>query len=237
MKGKDGLVSAKLERQRRMKIFLDTADIEDIQKWIQTGVVDGITTNPTLLARQNVDPRQHILKICEIVGGRPVSVEVTEKEPEKVYKQALKITELADNIVVKIPCHKDYYSVIQKLVKQGIKLNITLVFTMLQSLLMCKLGVDYISPFIGRLDDIDQNGSALIEEIRIMMDQYVFLNTQILAASVRHEQHIHNAALAGADVVTVPTKVLQKATEHELTGKGIKLFLDDWQKLNITKFP
>ncbi len=219
-----------------MKIFLDTADLEAIKKWSKTGIVDGVTSNPSHLSKAGGDPVKQVLEIATVMQGKDVSVEVTEKKPADVYKQAKEIAKLADNIVVKIPCHVQYYPVITKLVEDGVKLNITLVFTLIQGLMMCKLGVKYISPFIGRWDDIDVDGIDILNEMRLMVDQYEY-STQILAASLRTVRHVHDAILAGADVATMPIDVLEKITAHPLTDRGMIKFDQDWQKLNITKFP
>lgn len=219
-----------------MKIFLDTAHLESIEKWAATGLIDGVTTNPTHLSKEGTDPKKLILKICKLLPEGEISVEVTQDDPKKVYEQALAIANLSDNILVKIPCHVRYYEVILKLVQEGIPVNITLVFTLLQSLMMCKLGVHYISPFVGRWDDIDIDGITLIPEIRNMVDMYLF-DTQILAASLRTVPQFHDAIRAGADAVTLPVEVLEKATTHILTDQGIAKFNADWQKLGIKNFP
>lgn len=221
---------------RKMQLFLDTANSKEIKKWYETGLIDGITTNPTHLAKEGGNPKDKVVEICRMMPECPISVEVTEKEPEAVYKQAKEIAQLADNIVVKIPCHRDYYPVIHRLVEEEIPLNITLVFSLIQSLLMCKLGVHYISPFIGRLEDIDVNGIELIADIRAMIDEYAY-TTELLAASIRSVDHVHEVIKAGADVATVPVEIMQKMTSHPLTDKGMAQFLADWQKLGITTFP
>jgi len=220
-----------------MKFFLDTANVKSIKQWMATGLIDGITTNPSLLSREKADAKKIIKEICKLVKDGDVSVEVTEKDPKKVYTQAKAIAKLSKNIAVKIPCHPDYLPVIKKLVQEGVKLNITLVFSLLQGLAMCKLGVAYISPFIGRLDDIDTEGMQLVADLRIMIDEYVFSNTKILAASIRGVRHLHDVALLGADVATMPAAVLEKAMHHPLTDRGMEKFLSDWKKLGIKKFP
>jgi len=219
-----------------MKIFLDTANLNEIKKWHDVGILDGVTTNPSLLAKEGKNPHALIKEICALVQG-DVSVEVTESSPKKVYEQAKAISALAENIVVKIPCHIDYYPVIKQLVSEGVKLNITLVFTVLQSLCMAKLGVTYISPFIGRWVDIDVDGIGILADIKTMLDQYNFVNTKLLAASVRSISDFHQAVLIGADVVTLPTDILLKATSHPLTDQGMAKFIADWQKLGISQFP
>jgi len=220
-----------------VKIFLDTANIESIKQWNNTGILDGVTTNPTLLKKEGGDAKKIIQEICTIMSHGDVSVEVTETEKDKVYKQAKEIASIASNVIVKIPCHKDYYAVIKKLTQEGVQINVTLVFTLLQSLFMCKLGVKYISPFIGRLDDIDSPGVELIDTLRIMVDEYKLTDTKILAASIRNVKHFHEVIMAGADVATVPVAVLEKAAQHPLTNIGIQKFMEDWKKLGIKQFP
>lgn len=219
-----------------MKIFLDTAHVESIKKWAQTGLIDGVTTNPTHLSKEGGAPEKIIAAICQLLPEGDISVEVTEVEPENVYKQAKSIAQLSENVVVKIPCHLNYYPVIKQLVDDGIRINITLVFTLIQSMMMCKLGVEYISPFVGRLDDIDVSGIEAIAEIRAMIDEYDF-SSHVLAASLRHVRHVHEAIAAGAHAITLPVEVLEKCTMHPLTDIGMATFLSDWRKLGIKIFP
>jgi len=220
-----------------MKLFLDTANLEFIKKWVSTGLINGITTNPTHLAKEGGDPTQQVKEICAIMNSYgDVSVEVTDSEPKAVYKQAYEIAKLASNIVVKIPCACQYCDVMKRLVENDVKINATLVFSLEQSLLMAKLGVQYISPFVGRLDDIGADGLQLVEEIRTMLNLYDY-ESQLLAASLRGVNQVHNVMLAGADIATVPTGVFEKMMEHPLTEIGMKKFNDDWRKLGIKKFP
>lgn len=219
-----------------MKLFLDTADRKAIEIWSKTGLINGVTTNPTHLSKEGGNPQQVVKEICQMLPQGDISVEVTEVEPKAVYEQARAIAKIANNVVVKVPCHMDYYATINQLVKDGIKVNITLVFTLVQSIFMAKLGVRYISPFIGRWDDIDVEGSELLFEVRSMLDQYNY-QTQLLAASLRGVRHLHQAILAGADVATLPIDVLEKAMSHPLTDRGMAMFLADWQKLGIKQFP
>lgn len=219
-----------------MKLFLDTADVSVMSQWLEAGILDGVTTNPTHLADVGADPVKIIKEISVLLGNRSVSVEVTEIEPEAVYVQAKKIAALGNNIAVKIPCHLRYYGVIKKLVDEGVSLNVTLVFTLAQGMCMCKLGVDYISPFVGRLDDIDTSGIKLVEDLIHMRDNYVF-DTKILAASIRSIDQLHEVIIAGADIATVPASVLEKAVKHPLTDQGLDMFLADWKKLGIKIFP
>jgi transaldolase len=219
-----------------MKIFIDSADVTAITVWKDTGLIDGITTNPTNLSKVGGNPVTIIKAICSLLSEGDISVEITEKDPEKVYLQAKKIAAIAPNIVVKIPCHRDYYAIIKKLVAEGVAINITLVFTLIQGILMSKLGVRYISPFIGRWDELDVDGIELLYELRSAIDQYQYA-TQILAASLRTVRHVHEALCAGVDVITVPISILEKMTTHPLTTNGMAHFDADWQKLNATNFP
>ena len=217
-----------------MKLFLDTANRALIKTFLDTGLVDGITTNPTHLSKEGDDPKQVLRDICTMVKG-PVSIEVVEKEPEAVYAQAVKIAAFAPNVVVKIPFSQAYLPVIHKLVTQGVKLNITLVFTPIQALMVAKLGVTYISPFLGRLDEIGVNGSAVLREMVAIKKEYLF-TSQILAASIRHVLHWQEAAVVGADVATVPPALFEQAMRHPLTDRGIAQFDADWQKVSHKQF-
>lgn len=219
-----------------MKLFLDTADVAAIARFSKTGLLDGVTTNPTHLSNAGGNPGAQVREIAALLPRGDVSVEVTETEPNNVYEQAKKIAEIADNISVKIPCHADYYDIIHRLVSEGVKINVTLVFTLAQSLFMCKLGVRYISPFVGRLDDIEEDGVKLLYEIRAMIDFYGY-ETQLLAASLRHTRHFHDAILAGADVATLPIKLFEQVITHPLTDRGMEQFNADWQKLGVRQFP
>lgn len=219
-----------------MKIFLDTANIGDIKKCIKTGLIDGVTTNPTHLSKESGDIKRHIVNICALLPDGCISVEVTEDLPERVYEQAKQIAALAPNIAVKIPCHAKYYEVIHALVQEGITLNITLVFSLTQALMMSKLGVTMISPFVGRLDDNGENGVELLYEIRSMLDKYGF-KTELLAASIRNENHFKGAILARADSITLPIDVFEKSIIHVLTDQGMDKFNVDWKKLGIRQFP
>ena len=212
-----------------MKIFLDSADRKQIEKYLATGLVDGVTTNPSLLATQGANSKEVLLDILRMVPG-DVSIEVVEKSPEAVYAQAHQIAKLGDNAVVKIPFAFEYLPTIAKLVEEEVKLNITLVFNALQGLMVAKLGVSYISPFIGRLDDIGSDGMVLIEDLVSLKQQYEF-PSEILAASIRHVMHWERAALLGADVATIPPALIEAACHHPLTESGIKKFDADWQKL------
>ncbi len=219
-----------------MKIFLDTAHFNAINEALVTGLVDGITTNPTLLSKEGGTPLELLTKLCALVHPRPVSIEVTENDPQLAYHQAQALARIAPNVVVKIPCAYEYLPIIHKLVQEKVPVNITLLFSLNQGLLMAKLGVNYISPFIGRLDDTETDGIDLIKDLRIMLDTYNF-QTQLLAASIRSSLHLHRAALAGADISTVPVALFQSLLNHPLTDKGRALFDTDWKKLDIGRFP
>jgi transaldolase len=212
-----------------MKFFLDTANIDLIKKWIPTGLVDGVTTNPSLLSKEGSDTKKVLLEICDLVKG-DVSIEVVKKDPQEVYEQAKQISGVASNVVVKIPFAQEYLPIISKLTKEGVKINVTLIFSMVQALLVSKLGVTYISPFIGRWDDIDVDGMGLIEQLMVMKYNYGF-ESEILAASIRNVIHLHKAILMGTDVATIPPKLLDKVFAHPLTLQGIQKFDADWKKL------
>jgi len=219
-----------------MKFFLDTANLETITSWNGTGIIDGVTTNPTLLSKEGSDPKELILKICDTVKQGQISVEVTEQAPNAIYQQAKEIAALSNNIVVKIPCNVDYYATMKKLCTEGVKINATLVFSLPQALAAAKLGATYISPFIGRCDDIGIDGIVLLEEICVAVRGYEF-GSEVLAASLRSVAHLHAAIDAGTDIATVPVTVLQKALAHPLLTAGMAQFNSDWQKLGIKQFP
>ncbi|HJM69074.1 MAG TPA: transaldolase family protein [Candidatus Babeliales bacterium] len=219
-----------------MKIFLDTANVAEIKKWSQMGIIDGVTTNPSHLSKEGGNPVEVVKEILKTMPNGEISVEVTETDPQAVYEQAKKIAALGDNVLVKIPCAPEYYDIIKKLVEENIKLNITLVFTLVQSLMMCKLGVTYISPFIGRLTDIDEYGVEVLHEIKHMQKQYGY-STGILAASIRSVDQFHGAIDAGVDVATLSIETLEKAVKHPLTKEGMEKFDADWKKLGIKQFP
>lgn len=212
-----------------MKIFLDTADRSLIKEWLPTGLVDGITTNPSNLSKEGKNTREILLEICSLVSG-DVSIEVVEKSPEAVYKQAREIAALAKNVVVKIPFSQTYLPVIKKLVTEKIAINVTLVFGVLQALLVAKLGVRYISPFVGRWEEIDIDGISILGEIKDVIDNYGF-SSEILAASLRTLMHVHQAALLGVDIATVHPTLLSNVMNHPLTSRGIEKFDEDWGKL------
>ena len=211
-----------------MKFFVDTANLDEIREAAGMGVLDGVTTNPSLVkAEGNVDFHERVLEICQVVGG-DVSAEVTATEFDGMMEEARALTQIHDNVVVKIPLIKAGIKALRALDEEGIKTNCTLCFSPTQALVAAKAGADYISPFIGRIDDISSDGMTLIEEIRQIYDNYGF-ETDILAASIRHPTHVKRAALAGADVATMPFSVLTKLLEHPLTDRGLERFLEDWE--------
>jgi transaldolase len=212
-----------------MKIFLDTANVASIEKYNELGVVDGITTNPTLLSKEKGNPIKTMKKIVEIMKG-PVSLEVVAIDYDKMLEESLKLAKYGENVVVKIPMTMDGLKVVHSLTKKGIKTNVTLIFSANQALLAAKAGATYVSPFIGRLDDIGAEGLNLVSEIVQIFASYD-ISTQLLVASVRHPLHVIEAAKMGADVVTLPPDILDKMIRHPLTDKGLDSFLSDWKKL------
>ena len=211
-----------------MKFFVDTADIKQIEELIPTGFVNGVTTNPSLIAKQGNDLSETIKSICSIVNG-PVSAEVTATDHPTMLEEGKYLASLAKNVAVKVPLTVDGLKTCKKLREQQIMVNVTLCFSAAQALLAAKAGASFISPFVGRLDDIGKKGMDLIEDIVIIYENYGY-ETEVLAASIRTTQHIIDAALIGAHVATVPPKVIYELYNHELTDKGLKAFLDDWKK-------
>jgi len=218
-----------------MKFFVDTADIKQIKELIPTGFVDGVTTNPSLIAKQGNDLSETIKSICSIVPG-PVSAEVTATDYPTMLKEGVFLASLAKNVTVKVPLTVDGLKTCKKLREQGIMVNVTLCFSATQALLAAKAGATFISPFVGRLDDIGQKGIDLIEDIVMIYENYGF-ETEVLVASVRTSQHVIDAALIGAHVATLPPKVIHELYKHELTDKGLKSFLDDWSKTGQSILP
>ncbi len=212
-----------------MKFFIDTGNPGEIQAAKDMGVLDGVTTNPTLLARENKPYKELLAEICRITDG-PVSAEVTAVDAAGMFKQGKDLAKIADNIVIKVPIIKDGVIAIKKLTSEGIKVNVTLCFSSTQALIAAKAGATFISPFVGRLDDISTSGMQLIEEIITIYDNFGF-ETEVLVASVRHSMHVVEAALMGADIVTMPFNVIEKLLNHPLTDIGLKKFLDDWAKV------
>ncbi|MFT6072023.1 MAG: transaldolase [Alphaproteobacteria bacterium] len=213
-----------------MRFFLDTADLEQIKVLNQTGMVDGITTNPTLIAKSGTNFLTRIAEISDIIVG-PVSAEVTASDYDTMLKQAYKLADIAENVVIKLPLTQDGLRACAALTLDDIETNVTLCFSANQALLAAKSGATYISPFLGRLDDIGQNGIDLVKQIRMIYDNYNF-PTQILAASIRSDDHILQSALAGADVATIPCALFNQLYQHDLTNKGLQIFSEDWAKTN-----
>jgi len=211
-----------------MKFFIDTANIDEIKDANDMGMVDGVTTNPSLIAKEGRDFEEIIKEICEIVDG-PISAEVVSTDTEGMIEEARKLSKIHNNIVVKIPMLVDGLKATRKLSEEGIKTNVTLVFSPLQALMAAKAGATYVSPFIGRLDDISQEGLLLVEQIVEIYSNYAF-DTEIIVASIRNPLHVLESALMGADIATIPFNVLSKLAAHPLTDKGLKAFLDDWNR-------
>ncbi len=212
-----------------MKFFIDTANIDEIKEAHLMGMVDGVTTNPSLIAKEGRGFEEIIRDICAIVDG-PISAEVISLDAEEMVKEARRLAGIHENIVVKIPMTVDGIKATRQLAEEGIKTNVTLVFSALQALMAAKAGATYVSPFIGRLDDQAQEGLVLIEQILEIYNNYAY-NTEIIVASVRSPMHVLESAIMGADIVTVPFNVMQKFAQHPLTDKGLKAFLDDWEKV------
>lgn len=209
-----------------MKIFLDTANIEEIKEGASWGIVDGVTTNPSLIAREGRDFKEVVKEICEIVDG-PISAEVISEDSEGMIAEAKELVKIHKNIVIKIPMTVEGLKAVSVLSKDNIKTNVTLIFSANQALLAAKAGASYVSPFLGRVDDIGSEGMELVRSIVEIFDIYGF-DTQVIAASVRHPLHVTDAALAGSHIATIPMKVLQQMVKHPLTDKGIESFMKDW---------
>jgi transaldolase len=212
-----------------MKFFIDTANIEEIEKANDLGVLDGVTTNPTLVSREGREFKELLKEICSIVDG-PVNAEVVSMDTEGMLKEARELVTLAENIVVKIPLIKEGLKAVKILSAEGIRSNVTLCFSPIQALMAAKAGASYISPFVGRLDDISHRGMELVEQIVTIYDNYGF-NTEVIVASIRNPVHVLEAALMGADISTVPYKVMEQLIKHPLTNIGLESFLADWKKM------
>lgn len=212
-----------------MKFFIDTASVQEIREAASLGLLDGVTTNPSLLSKEKGDPREILREITKIVDG-PVSAEVTAVDHDGMVSQGLELRKLAENIVVKIPMTLEGLRALRTLSNQGVPTNCTLIFSATQALMAAKAGASYASPFVGRLDDIGADGMQLIEQICTIYRNYDY-DTQVLVASVRHPIHVVQSALMGADVVTMPAKVIQQLAAHPLTDIGLERFLADWEKV------
>lgn len=210
-----------------MKFFLDTANMEEIERINQLGLVDGVTTNPTIIAKEGKDFETIIKEICDLVEG-PVSAEVTSLDSEGMIREARVIHQWAENIVVKIPMTEAGLKAVHTIAKEGIKTNVTLIFSAAQGLMAAKAGATYVSPFLGRLDDIASDGIQLVSDLRVIFDNFDF-KTEIIAASIRNLGHVEAAALAGSDIATIPGTLFEKLWSHPLTTNGIAQFEADWQ--------
>ena len=218
-----------------MKFFVDSADIKQIEDLMPTGLVDGVTTNPSLIAKNGDDMSKTIKDICALVPG-PVSAEVTATDSDKMLEEGQYLASLAKNVTIKVPLTINGLKTCKALRAQGTQVNVTLCFSAAQALLAAKAGASFISPFVGRLDDIGEKGMDLIEDIVVIYENYGF-ETEVLVASVRSKQHVIDAAIIGAHVTTLPPKVIYELYEHPLTDKGLKAFLDDWDKTGQSILP
>jgi len=216
-----------------MKFFIDTANIKEIQTAAEWGLIDGVTTNPSLLSKEGGDPIETLREITKIVDG-PVNAEVVSLEAEGMVREGLAHAKLADNIVIKIPMTLDGMKATRRLTSEGLHVNVTLIFSPLQALMAAKAGATYVSPFVGRLDDVSHEGMDLIRQMVTIFDNYGY-ETEVLVASVRNPLHVLDAALAGAHIATIPFKVLEQLSRHPLTDIGLKKFLEDWEKLKKGK--
>jgi transaldolase len=213
-----------------MKFFIDTANIVEIKEANAMGMVDGVTTNPSLIAKEGGDFKEIITEICSIVDG-PISAEVISLETGGMVAEARELAKIHDNITIKVPMTVDGLKATRQLASEGIKTNVTLIFSPLQALMAAKAGATFVSPFVGRLDDLSQEGMLLVEQIVEIYSNYAY-DTEVIVASIRNPLHVLDAALVGADISTIPFNVLSKLATHPLTDKGIQAFLDDWNKAN-----
>lgn len=212
-----------------MKFFIDTADVNEIREAHSLGLVDGVTTNPSLIAKSGRKFDEVIKEIVSIVDG-PISAEVISLDHDGMIAEAIELAKIHKNIVIKLPMCPEGLKATKTLTEKGIKTNVTLIFTAMQALLAAKAGATYVSPFVGRLDDISQNGMGIIEDIRTIFDNYG-MNAEIIVASIRNPIHVLDSALLGADVATIPFSVMMQLAKHPLTDAGIKKFLEDWEKV------
>jgi transaldolase len=212
-----------------MKFFIDTANIEEIKQAIALGMVDGVTTNPSLIAKEKKGFDSVVKDIIKIVEG-PVSLEVISNEAKGMFSEGKKLTRLGNNVVVKVPLSTEGLKATRMLADAGINVNQTLIFSPLQALMAAKAGARYVSPFVGRLDDIAHDGMELVEQIITIYENYCY-ETEVIVASIRHPRHVLDAALMGADIATIPFKVIAQLVQHPLTEKGIETFLNDWKKV------
>jgi transaldolase len=219
-----------------MKFFIDTANLDEIREAKDLGIIDGVTTNPSLVAKEGCQSREDFKKliheICEVAQG-PVSAEVVSIDADGMVKEGKELAEIHEHVVIKVPMITDGLKATRRLAEEGIKTNVTLVFSPLQALLAAKAGATYVSPFVGRLDDISQTGMELVAQILEIYQNYIF-ETEILVASIRNPLHVLEAAQMGADVATIPLKVIEQLAKHPLTDIGMKKFLDDWKRVDST---
>ena len=212
-----------------MKFFIDTANLDEIREAASIGILDGVTTNPTLISREKGEPKEIFKAICEIVDG-PVSAEAVSLDWEGMVKEGRELAKIHSNIVVKIPMTKDGLKAVKQLTDEGIRTNVTLIFSPVQALLAARAGATFVSPFVGRLDDIASEGMQLVEQIQQIFTNYA-ITTEIIVASIRHTMHVVETAMIGADIATIPFKVIEQMMKHPLTDKGIDSFLKDWEKV------
>lgn len=219
-----------------MKFFIDTASLDEIREAKDLGIIDGVTTNPSLVAKEGCQSREDFKKliheICEVAQG-PVSAEVVSTDVDGMVKESKELAEIHEHVVIKLPMITDGLKATRRLAEEGIKTNVTLVFSPLQALLAAKAGATYVSPFVGRLDDISHTGMELVAQILEIYQNYIF-ETEILVASIRNPLHVLEAAQMGADVATIPLKVIEQLAQHPLTDIGMKKFLDDWKRVDST---
>ncbi len=211
-----------------MKFFIDTANIEEIKKGVEWGMVDGVTTNPSLIARENNSFEEILKEICKIVDG-PVNAEVVSLEADGMVAEAMELVKIDDKIVIKVPMIVEGLKAVKRLAADGIKTNVTLIFSSAQALLAAKAGASYVSPFVGRLDDISQQGMDLVGDILTVYENYGY-ESEVIVASVRNPLHVMDAAMMGAHIATIPLKVIEQLAKHPLTDRGMEQFLADWEK-------
>ena len=211
-----------------MQFFLDTADLEDIKKYASWGIVDGVTTNPSIIAKEGVDLETRIKEIAEVVDG-PISAEVVSTDAEGMIEEGLRIAKWHENVYVKVPMTSEGLKAVKRFTAEGIHTNVTLVFSVSQAVMAAKAGATLVSPFVGRLDDISEDGGQLIADIRQVFDNYG-IDTKILSASIRHPLHVVESMKIGADIATMPPSIFDKLVKHPLTDKGLAAFLADWEK-------
>jgi len=212
-----------------MKLFIDTADVDQIREAASWGIVDGVTTNPTHVSKTGRSPIELYEEICSLVDG-PISLETVALDADQIVTEARQLAKIADNAVIKVPIIREGMKAVKRLADEGIRTNVTVTFSPLQALVAAKAGASYISPFVGRLDAVGHFGMDLVRQIKQIYDNYLF-DTEIIVAAVRHPQHVLEASLAGADICTMRFEQLQQLYDHPLTDKGIEMFLDDWKKV------